>query len=336
MYKYAIIGFGGLGKLHMTNLHKLEQVRGDLKLQALCATSAAALNKNVELNLGTVDMGAIDLSKCNFYTDYKELLDKEELDFVVSALPTYMHEEVAVYALNKGVHVLSEKPMALTAEGCERMLEAAKNSGKKLMIGQCLRFDPAVRKLKEYIDNETFGKPYRAEFSRYSQVPTWSSKNWIIDPERSGGCVFDMHIHDVDLINWMFGTPNAVRSAVTSVKVGLEAIFTQYFYDDLLVTSNADWSMPAKFPFEARSLVNFTGATVILQGGKLTVYTDTDTFSPELPEVDAFMAEMQTFLKAAFDGEDNEDYSAESVYNSVKLALIEIESSKDLSTVKIK
>ncbi len=336
MYKYAIIGFGGLGKLHMTNLHKLERSGYDIKLSALCATSSASIGKNVELNLGTVDMSDIDLSECNFYTDYKELLDKEELDFIVSALPTYMHDEVAVYALNKGIHVFSEKPMALTAEGCERMIEAAKANNKRLMIGQCLRFDPAMQKLKEYVDNKTFGKIYRAEFSRYSQVPTWSSKNWIIDPARSGGCVFDMHIHDVDLINWIFGIPSSVRSAVTSAKVGLEAIFTQYFYDDLLVTANADWSMPAKFPFEARTCFNFTDATAVLKDGVLRVYTDTDEFVPELPEVDSFMDEMKAFLRSITDNVVCDIISPESVYTSVSLALREIESSRELTMIDLK
>lgn len=336
MYKYAIIGFGGLGKLHMTNLYKFEQERGDLKLQALCATSAAALNKNVELNLGTVDMGAIDLSNCNFYTDYKELIDSEDLDFIVSALPTYMHEEVAVYALNKGIHVFSEKPMALTADGCERMIEAAKKSGKKLMIGQCLRFDPTYRKIKEYIDNKTFGNIYRAEFSRYSQVPTWSSKNWIIDPKRSGGCIFDMHIHDVDLINWMFGMPNAVRSAVTNTKIELGAIFTQYFYDDLLVTANADWSLPAKFPFEARAIFNFEQAMVTLMGDKLTIYKDDEVITPEITGDTYFVAEMRAFLNYVIDDIPCSDTSPEDIYDSVKLALTEIESSKTLETLKVK
>lgn len=219
MYKYAIIGFGGLGKLHLTNLLQLEQERGDFHLQAICGADPESFKESVKLNLGTVDLSEIDISDCHFYQDYKELIDTEKPDFILSTLPTFLHEEVAVYALNHGVHVFSEKPMALSADGCEHMIHAAEENQRKLMIGQCLRFDSAYSKLKEYVENKTFGAPYRAEFSRYSQKPTWTWNDWILDPEKSGGCVLDMHVHDVDLINWIFGIPKSLRSAVTEKNV---------------------------------------------------------------------------------------------------------------------
>ncbi len=329
MYKYAIIGFGGLGKLHLTNLLKLEKERGDIRLQALCGADPNAFKENVKLNLGDVDVNSMDFSNCNFYQDYKELIEKEKPDFILSTLPTYMHEEVAVYALERGVHVFSEKPMALTDEGCQNMIDAAKKSGKKLMIGQCLRFEPAFCEIKKYIENGTYGKAYRAEFSRYSQTPTWTWNNWILDPKQSGGCILDMHIHDVDLINWMFGMPNSLRSAITEKKTELESVFTQYFYDDLLVTSAADWSLPQTFPFEQRCTINFENATVCMIDGKLTVYKADESFVPEISAETAFMREMRAFLKLVIDGEECSQTSPESVHSSVKIALREIAAAKN-------
>ena len=328
MYNYGIIGFGGLGKLHLSNLLKIGKERGDIHLQAVCGADPATFSESVKLNLGIVDTASFDFSDCHFYQDYKEMREQEKLDFILSTLPTFLHEKVAVYALEKGIHVFSEKPMALTAEGCENMIRAAKENQRKLMIGQCLRFDPAYAKLKEYIDNYTFGKAYRAEFSRYSPKPTWTWNNWILDPKKSGGCVLDMHIHDVDLINWFFGMPKSLRSAVTEHKMELESVFTQYFYDDLLVLSHADWSMPGSFPFEARCLVNFEEATVILEDGKITVYRDEDRFSPELSEESYFMREMRAFLGLVIDNETCAVTSPQSVYSSVQLALKEIEAGK--------
>lgn len=327
MYNYAIIGFGGLGKLHLSNLIQLEKERGDFRLKAICGIDSARFKESVSLNLGTVDLSDIDIDSCHFYSDYKELIEKENVDFILSTLPTYLHEEVAVYALSRGVHVFSEKPMALSVEGCEKMIQAAKENNRKLMIGQCLRFDTAYSKLKEYVDNKTFGNVYRAEFTRYSQKPTWTWNNWILDPDKSGGCILDMHIHDVDLINWIFGIPKTLRSAMTEKKVGREAIFTQYFYDNLLVLSNADWSMPQSFPFEARCLVNFENATVVITDGKVTVYQDDKSFSPELDEESYFIKEMRAFLKLVIDNEECSITSPESVLDSVKLAMMEIESS---------
>jgi len=333
MYQYAIIGFGGLGKLHLTNLIKLAEERGDIKLKAVCGADPAAFKANVKLNLGDVDITALDFSDVGFYQDYKELIEKEKPDFILSTLPTYLHEEVAVYALERGIHVFSEKPMALTAEGCANMIETAKKYDRKLMIGQCLRFNPTMQKLKEYIDNETFGKIYRAEFYRYSQKPTWTWNDWILDPKYSGGCVLDMHIHDVDLINWMFGMPKAVRSAVTEKVVELEAIFTQYFYDDLLVTSAADWSLPQSFPFDCKCMLNFEKACVVVTNDGLTVYQDDKSFRPEIDTTDHFLTEMRAFLGMVIDGKECAITSPESVRNSIGLALKEIEAAKTGKTI---
>ena len=328
MYKYAIIGFGGLGKTHLSNMVNLEKERGDFKLAAICGTTAEEAKKSVTINLGTVDLSGVDFSACNFYQDYKEMMEKEELDFVLSVLPTYLHEEVAVYCLEHGVHVFSEKPMALTLESCENMLSAAKENGKELMIGQCLRFDHKFAKIKEYINSGCFGKFCRAEFARLSQTPLWTWQNWILNPEMSGGCILDMHVHDVDMINWLFGMPKSIRSIVTNHKVEQESVLTQYFYDNFFVSAQADWSLTQTFPFTARSIFHFEQAVVVIEGDKMTVYKDDESFEPELSEESVFVAEMRAFLELVIDKKPCEITSAESVYESIKLALAEIEASK--------
>ena len=95
--------------------------------------------------------------------------------------------------------------------------------------------------------------------------------------EKPGGCIVDMHIHDVDLVNWLFGVPKCVHSVMTENKVDAEAIFTQYeMQDGTIILSNADWSMPQKFPFEAKCLVNFEKATVVIKDNSVVVYTDNE------------------------------------------------------------
>lgn len=335
MYNYAIIGFGGLGRVHLLNLMKIQEKRRDFQLIAICGVTADRFRENVRTNLGTADMSMIDFSGINFYSDYKEMFEKEKLDFVLSVLPTFLHEEVAVYCLNRGIHLFSEKPMALTLEGCDNMIAAAKKNKAKLMIGHCLRFSPAYITAKEYINNERFGKLQRAEFTRYSQTPMWTVKNWILDPAKSGGCVLDMHIHDVDLINWYFGMPKAVQSFSTSFKVEEESIFTRYIYDDIVVTANADWSMASAFPFTARCVLIFEEATAVIENEKLIVYTDDDSIIPEHSTKDHFTKEMEGFLKYVIDNRASKITSPESVRNSVKIALAEIESAKTGKTVML-
>lgn len=113
----------------------------------------------------------------------------------------------------------------------------------------------------------------------------------------------------------------------------MKSIFTQYFYDDLLVLTNSDWSMPQSFPFESRCLVNFEEATVIVEDGKITVYQDEESYSPELSEESYFLREMRSFLKMVIDNEECDITSPYSVYDSVCLALREVEAAKVLTMI---
>ena len=325
MYKYAIIGFGGLGKKHLMNLVNLQSARGDFCLSAICGTTLEQAKKGVELNLGTVDVSAFDFSSCNFYDDYKEMFKKEKLDFVLSVLPTYLHEEVAVYALNEGVHVFSEKPMALSLESCKKMIDAAKQNKKQLMIGQCLRFHPAYAKLKEYIDSGCYGKVRYATFERNSQMPLWTWNNWILDVEKSGGCILDMHIHDVDLINWFFGKPASINGHMNSSKIARESISSTYHYDKFNVDTRADWSLPQTFPFKAICRVDFDEASVVVENDTLSVYKDNESFCEQFDSEDAFVNELKAFIELVIDSKSCDVTSPESVSDSVAMALKEID-----------
>ncbi|MBR1969795.1 MAG: Gfo/Idh/MocA family oxidoreductase [Clostridia bacterium] len=328
MYNYAIIGFGGLGKLHLSNLVKIEKERGDIKLQAICGADKQSFKENVKINLGTVDLSEIDIDNCNFYQDYKEMIDNEKIDFILSTLPTFLHKEVCIYALKKGIHVFSEKPFALTIDDCIEMIETAKQNEKKLMIGHCLRFDSAFSKLKEYVDNKTFGKVYRAEFTRYSQLPKWTWNNWVLDPLKSGGAILDLHIHDVDIINWIFGAPKSIYCTMTNNKAKQESVFAQFYYDDLLIISNADWSMTQTFPFEAKCLVNFEEATIVIKEGKLFVYKDGESFVESFENENCFMNEIRAFLELVIDNKPCDKTSPESVLESMKIAMRELDAAK--------
>jgi len=324
--RYAIIGFGGLGKKHFCNLMQLEKKCKNFTLAAICGTTEAEAKKAVSLNLGTIDLSEIDLSHCHFYQDYKEMIETEKLDFIISTVPTYLHKEIAVYALSKGIHVFSEKPMALTLDDCEAMLLAAQENKKQLMIGQCLRFHPAYKKVKEFIDSGVYGKVRSAYFERISQLPRWTWNNWILDPAQSGGCILDMHIHDVDLINWFFETPSSLRSTINSSKVPQESVCTQYDYKDFTVLSRADWSLPQTFPFSGRCQIDFEKASVSVANDRLSVYTDEDSYSEDYDPKEAFVEEMEAFLELVLEDKPCDVISPESVYNSVKIAIRELES----------
>ena len=199
MMNFAIIGFGGLGKVHFRNIEEVTRVVGDIKLVAICDIEESAFTSAVKTNISAD--GGNDLSAYNLYTDLEEMLSKEKLDFVITALPTYIHEKIAVQVMERGINVFSEKPMALNPEQAQNMIDVAKKNNVKLMIGQCLRYFPEYRALKALIDSEEYGKVRYANFTRLSMIPKWSWHNWFQDEALSGGVALDLHVHDLDYIS---------------------------------------------------------------------------------------------------------------------------------------
>jgi len=328
MLKYALIGFGGLGKLHFKNLLEINKAYPDIKLVAICGADRSTLNQSTSINIGSTSLENVDFSEYAFYDTIEELFENEELDFVISALPTAIHKESSVYALNHGAHVFSEKPMALSIDDCYEMVDTAQKNNKILMIGQCLRFNSVYNKAKEYIDSKIYGRVLRAEFKRYSPLPTWSFNNWLLDRKQSGGCPIDMHVHDVDLINYYFGLPKSVSAYSTSNIVEFENIFTTYEYDNLFVTSAADWSLNQKFPFTSYLLLSFEKAVLEIKGEELVIYTDSEIIHPEIEENDHFYDEISEFIECVINKKESKISSCKSVMDSMRIAYAEISSAE--------
>ena len=154
----------------------------------------------------------MDLSNISLYSDLTQMLAAEQLDAVSIASPTFMHNLQSIEALEAGLHVFCEKPMALNSVDCQRMSEAAQQSGKTLQVGHCIRFWPEYVEAKEIIDSQKYGKVMAATFQRLSLTPTWSWDNCFLDGKRSGGAMLDLHIHDTDYVQYVFGMPKAVFS----------------------------------------------------------------------------------------------------------------------------
>ena len=279
MLKYAIIGFGGLGKVHFRAYPEVrEKACTEIKLTALCDIRESVFHTQTATNLGD-EKADLNLSAYHIYYSIDDLLDNEELDFVVTALPTYLHAEVAVKILNRGIHVFSEKPMALSEAEAESMVAAAKANHRKLMIGQCCRYEGKYVKLRELIDSGKYGKVLRAEFTRISGSPIWGWENWFMDESRSGGAILDLHVHDVDMIHYIFGMPKSVTSYATNYKCKHDSVVTRYEYDDVLVTSVGEWGCPAGVFTGGGSgaFVKMEQATVVIKGREMMLYPEGGT-----------------------------------------------------------
>ncbi len=336
MLKYGIIGFGGLGKLHFSNTEDLYKAHNDVKLTAICDATENAFTNNTTTNLGD-DETKLDLSMYNLYTDVNEMLEKEELDFVITAVPTYLHDEIAIKAMEKGIHVFSEKPMALSVDRGQSMIDCAKKNNVKLMIGQCVRYMPRYEKLKEIIDSGKYGKVLRSDFYRVSCTPTWGWENWFMDTQKSGGAVLDLHVHDVDFINYVFGMPKSVTSMATNYKTGHDSIVTMYGYDDMVVTSTGDWGCPPEYGFSTGFFVKMERATVESKNGKFILCTeDGGNEEIEVSSESSYLREVVDFVNCIKNDTASKINPPESSLNAIKIALAEKESSDTRQAVLLK
>lgn len=144
----------------------------------------------------------------NMYTDYNELINCEELDAVSVCTPNDLHASISIVALQSGIHVLCEKPMATSKKDAKMMIEAAEKSGKKLMIGHNQRFVTSHQKTKQLIENGEIGKIYsfRTAFG-HSGPENWSvdgKESWFFKKDEAFlGAMGDLGVHKADLIRYI-------------------------------------------------------------------------------------------------------------------------------------
>lgn len=303
MVRVGLIGgIGFMGRSHLDNYIRLESEGFPVKLVAICDIDPEKFEG--KFIKGNIDIGTIkyDFSKYRLYTSMDEMLEKEELDYVDIALPTYLHADATIKAFNKGLNVLCEKPMALNSKECAAMIECAKKNNKKLMIGHCLRFWPEYEYLKECVEKGKFGKVLEGYFYRGGGSPKWSYQSWLLTKEKSGGCILDQHIHDVDTINWLFGKPEAVSTIARNIipGSGYDIVSTNYIYPDgKVINAQDDWTLEGDYGFEMMFRVNFDKANIIYQHGVLKVNPNGEkSFTPELPKEMGYYREIKYFVES--------------------------------------
>ncbi|MGC8792771.1 MAG: Gfo/Idh/MocA family protein [Bryobacteraceae bacterium] len=142
-----------------------------------------------------------------WYADYRELLESRDLDMVVLGIPNDLHCQVTVNAAAAGKHVVVEKPLAMNLEQADRMIEACRAAGVKLMYAEELCFAPKYVRLKQLVEEGALGRVYLVKQSEKHDGP---HSAWFWDVCRSGGGVaFDMGCHAVEFFRWMLGKPAA-------------------------------------------------------------------------------------------------------------------------------
>ncbi|WP_165229208.1 Gfo/Idh/MocA family protein [Aquisphaera insulae] len=259
MIRVGIVGLGYMGRMHYRCWSGLPGA----KVTAVCEASPKVLADAGKPTKGNVEGAAehIDLDSLSVYSDLGKLLAAGEVDALSITLPTFLHADTTVQGLEAGVHVLCEKPMALTVADCDRMVAAAAKAGKTLQIGHCIRFWPEYVAARNLIKGGRYGKPIAASFRRYSTMPAWSPDSWFADEQRSGGQPLDLHIHDTDYVHYAFGMPATVSSVADPHQT---YISTQYHYPDgPAIVAESTWRMAKGYAFEMSFVIVLEGATIL-------------------------------------------------------------------------
>jgi len=228
----AVIGVGSLGQHHARNYAEIAHA-GNSEFIGVCDSN--------EENARTI----AGKNNCDYFTDWRELLDKVTAVSIVT--PTETHCEIACAFLEKGVNVLVEKPIARTLAEADLIIEAAETSGAKLMVGHLERFNPAMVALRPQVT-----KPLYFEIHRVSPFPNRS-----LDVD----VVLDVMIHDLDAIQWL------VDSKVSEIRaVGIPVI------SDKVDAANA------RIEFENGAVANITASRIGTEKIRKTRFYQTNSY----------------------------------------------------------
>jgi len=187
--KFGLIGYGAWGSHHARAISECPRA----KLVAIAARSEASQQRARDERPGT-----------KIYGDYRQMLEREELDCVAVVLPTHLHYEASSAVLESGRHLLLEKPMALSVDHCDRLILLAEQKQRKLAIGHEFRLSSLWGKVKQMIDAGDIGEPQYALIELWRRPYRLGADGWRYDINRVGNWILEEPIHFFDLARWYF------------------------------------------------------------------------------------------------------------------------------------
>lgn len=319
--RIALAGMGFMGRTHLEAYSHLP----DVEIVAVCTRGGS---------------GASEIpDAARVYTDFAAMISMGGFDAVDICLPTGLHPETAVAALEAGYPVLCEKPLALDLEGCSRVIEASNRSKGTIAVAHCLRFWPAYAAAKRLIDSGRFGRVLHADLSRVSPTPDWASNSWLLDPSESGGAALDFHIHDADMILDLFGPPEGVCSrGLSSDSRGVYHLTTLYEYSDFVAVATGGWTASASYGMRMEARFLLEAATVEvrpLEDSAVKVFPNEGAaFALEGTAGEGYLPLLSAFASAVDGGDFTGLVTAEEGARSVSLCLSEIRSVRETRAIR--
>lgn len=332
------VGVVGLGMMGVTHLQAYREV-ADAEVVAICDADQERLNGELRVwsNVENSEV-ALNLGDVRRYSDVNELLQQDDIDAIDVCLPTDLHVRFGVMVLEANKHLILEKPVARSAAEADPLVAAAGKSDKSVFIAQCIRFWPGWECVRQWVAEDRFGPLVSASVQRISAHP---GGPFYSNAERCGGALLDLHIHDVDFVQYAFGPPTAVTSqGVTTDTGSIDHVITRYHYDnDALVMAEGVWVPASKFEFSMSYRISFRDATVAFHsgnGGVVTIYPkDGESSEEKLDPAMGYDRELAYFIKCLKEGVPPEHVTLADGINAVRIAEAEKQSMETGKTVSL-
>lgn len=259
----GVIGLGFIGRTHINAYHAAAAAGFSCPLIALCDHDPERFaGKSIPPgNLATKPSPQtaqdFDLKNVRRYNDPNQVFADPNVHLVSICTYTDTHVDLAIAALRAGKHILVEKPVATKSAEVRRLADVARDAPTLCMPAMCMRFWPGWDWLRERIMDQTLGPVRSATFERLGARPSWAA-DFYRDPVRSGGALFDLHVHDADFIYWCFGKPQTVFTSGS-----LEHLTTLYHYSSGPdhVSAEGGWTLAPSAGFRMRYIIAFERAT---------------------------------------------------------------------------
>jgi predicted dehydrogenase len=318
--RIAVVGLGFMGSTHLSALKNVPAA----ELMAVVSDDPVKLSGDLRKISGNLDRPGekLDFSQVRKYRRIEEALQDAAIEAVDICLPTYLHESAAIAALKAGKHVLVEKPMAIDGAACDRMIAAAADARRILMCAQVLRFWPDYQPLLDAHRSGSLGALRSLLFRRRCAAPNWGK--WLQDPEKGGGGVFDLLIHDVDMCVHLLGVPASVSSTGhEDLARGIDLMTGELHYEGIgSVVVSGGWHHPAAYPFSMEYTASFDDGTIEFStiGRPVKLYTAEGTEKPlNAPAKDGFQAEIEYFVACAAGNRQPERCAPQQSAEAVKI-----------------
>lgn len=263
------------------------------------------------------------------------------VDVLSVCTPPPTHAALVVPALDAGLHVLCEKPIARTLDDARRIVAAALGARGLLMIGQVSRFEPDHRKAKEVVDAGQIGRVQMISHSMTTSVPGWSEDGWLEDVEVSGGPLVDLGVHSFDYLSWVTDSvPARVHTVGADTPAGpaTYALATVRFDSGAMGLVETSWAHPASHGFKLRTEITGTQGRLSwdydsINGGSMYLADGPTSWFDPLGQR-GFVAEIGAFIAAIRNG-GSSPVPAEAGLGALRTALGALESLRTGDTINL-